>query len=187
MEVLSQILEILNAILSGWLMLMLVYQLVITFFGYKRNTKDYQDHAPLMRFLVESWKDSPDAPTGKPIVLQKALQTLGDYQNRYDLVMFFDADNLIDKNMFAEVNSQYLDANGQADIIQCYLGCKNKKGIVAMFYYMTYTITNRFFQYAKSRDRRHGLCRVRGVPAPPGRMDGHEPDRGLRTADRVHL
>ena len=65
--------------------------------------------------------------------------------------MFFDADNLIDKNMFAEVNSQYLDANGQADIIQCYLGCKNKKGIVAMFYYMTYTITNRFFQYAKSR------------------------------------
>ena len=123
MEVLSQILEILNAILSGWLMLMLVYQLVITFFGYKRNTKDYQDHAPLMRFLVlvpahneeavigdivqnlnemeypremydfyiladnctdrtaeiarglganvlESWKDSPDAPTGKPIVLQ---------------------------------------------------------------------------------------------------------------------
>ena len=40
MEVLSQILEILNAILSGWLMLMLVYQLVITFFGYKRNTKD---------------------------------------------------------------------------------------------------------------------------------------------------
>ena len=68
--------------------------------------------------VLESWKDSPDAPTGKPIVLQKALQTLGDYQNRYDLVMFFDADNLIDKNMFAEVNSQYLDANGQADIIQ---------------------------------------------------------------------
>ena len=101
--------------------------------------------------VLESHKDSPDAPTGKPIVLQKALQTLGDYQNRYDLVMFFDADNLIDKNMFAEVNSQYLDANGQADIIQCYLGCKNKKGIVAMFYYMTYTITNRFFQYAKSR------------------------------------
>ena len=52
MEVLSQILEILMAILSGWLVLMLVYQLVITFFGYKRNTKDYQDHAPLMRFLV---------------------------------------------------------------------------------------------------------------------------------------
>lgn len=192
------------AILSGWLVLMLVYQLVITFFGYRCNTKDYRDHAPLMRFLVlvpahdeeavigdivqnlnemdyprelydfyiladnctdrtaeiarglgakvlESCKDSPDAPTGKPIVLQKALNTLEGYQNQYDLVMFFDADNLIDKNMFAEVNSQYLDADGQADIVQCYLGCKNKKGIVAMFYYMTYTITNRFFQYAKSR------------------------------------
>lgn len=30
-------------------------------------------------------------------------------------------------------------------------GLQNRKGMVAMFYYMTYTITNRFFQYAKSR------------------------------------
>lgn len=192
------------SVLSGWLVLMLAYQLFVGLFGYKRNTKNYQDHDPLMRFLVlvpahneetvigdiiqnlqemdyprelydfyiladnctdrtaeiarglganvlESHKESPDAPTGKPIVLQKALNALEGYQDRYDLVMFFDADNLIDRGMFKEVNSQYLDADGQADIIQCYLGCKNKRGIVAMFYYMTYTITNRFFQYAKSR------------------------------------
>lgn len=203
-EIVTAIIEVLMTLMSCWLIVMLIYQLVISFFGFKRNTKDYQDHAPQMRFLVlvpahneeavigdiidnlnhmeyprelydfyiladnctdqtaelarsmganvlESHKESEDAPTGKPIVLQKALNALEGYQDRYDLVMFFDADNLVDPNMFLEVNSQYLSANGEADIIQCYLGSKNKKGIVALFYYMTYTITNRFFQYAKSR------------------------------------
>ena len=116
-------------IMSAWLVLMLLYQLCISFFGFKRNTKNYQDHDPQMRFLVlvpahneeaviadiidnlehmeyprelydfyiladnctdrtvevarrmganvlESHKESPDAPTGKPIVLQKALNAL---------------------------------------------------------------------------------------------------------------
>ena len=192
------------ALMSGWLTLMLLWQLVISFFGYSRSTKNYEDHAPEKRFLVlvpahneeavigdiidnlshmeyprelydfyiladnctdrtadvarsmganvlEFTKDSPDAPTGKPIALQKALNAIGNYQDRYDLIMFFDADNLVDPNMFLEVNSQYLDAGGKADIIQCYLGAKNRKGAVALFYYMSYTITNRFFQFAKSR------------------------------------
>lgn len=191
-------------VMSAWLVFMLVYQLVISLFGFKRDTKDYQDFDPQIRFLVlvpahneetviadiinnlkhmeypqdlydfyiladnctdrtadvarqmganvlESRKESEDAPTGKPIALQKALNTLEGYQDDYDLVMFFDADNLIDPNMFLEVNSQYLSNPGKVDIIQCYLGSKNKQGIVALFYYMTYTITNRFFQYAKSR------------------------------------
>ena len=115
------------SIMSIWLVLMLVYQLCISFFGFKRNTKNYQDHDPQMRFLVlvpahneeaviadiidnlehmeyprelydfyiladnctdktvevarrmganvlESHKEGPDAPTGKPIVLQKAVE-----------------------------------------------------------------------------------------------------------------
>ena len=192
------------AVMSGWLIFLLLFQLFVSFFGFKKNTKDYEDHEPQMRFLtlipahneeavitgiienlqhmdyprelydiyvladnctdktaevaralganvLESHKESEDAPTGKPIVLQKALQTLEGYQDRYDLVMFFDADNLVDPAMFREVNSQYLSKKDGADIIQCYLGCKNKKGVVARFYYMTYTITTRFFQYAKSR------------------------------------
>lgn len=190
--------------MGWWLMLLLVWQLLVSLFGFKRNTKDYQDHDPQMRFLVlvpahneeavigdiienllhmdyprelydfyiladnctdataevacqkgakvlEFFKDGPDAPTGKPIALQKAFKALEGYQEKYDLVMFFDADNLMDPNMFREVNSQYIDADGKADIIQCYLGAKNRKGMVALFYYMSYTITNRFFQYAKSR------------------------------------
>ena len=100
--------------------------------------------------VIETRAESPDAPTGKPIALRKALRLLGDYQNRYDLMMVFDADNLMDTNMFREVNSQYLD-KGRPDFIQCYLGAKNKGGVVAWFYYTGYTTTNRFFDLAKHR------------------------------------
>ncbi len=204
MEMFAAFVEKLMSVLSGWLAVLLVWQLFVSFFGFKRNAKNYQDHDPQNRFLVlvpahneesvigdiinnlshmdypremydfyiladnctdhtaevarsmganvlEFTKDGPDAPTGKPIALQKALNALEGYQDKYDLVMFFDADNLMDPNMFREVNSQIVDADGKADIVQCYLGAKNRKGIVALFYYMTYTITNRFFQFAKSR------------------------------------
>ena len=100
--------------------------------------------------VIETRKETPDSPTGKPIALRKALNSLGDYQNRYDLMMIFDADNLMDTNMFREVNSQYLD-KGKPDFIQCYLGAKNKTGVVAWFYYTGYTLTNRFFDLAKYR------------------------------------
>ena len=204
MEIFAAFIEGLMGVLSAWLILLLLWQVFVSFFGFSRKTKTYQDHDPQMRFLVlvpahneeavigdiinnlshmdypremydfyiladnctdhtadvarsmganvlEFFKDSPDAPTGKPIALQKALNAIGDYHEKYDLVMFFDADNLADPNMFREVNSQYVDAGGKADIIQCYLGAKNRKGMVALFYYMSYTITNRFFQFAKSR------------------------------------
>ncbi len=203
MEVFTAIIGGLNGMLTFWLIFIIVYQLYISVFGFRRQTKDYADHDPQLRYLVlvpahneeaviggiiqnlqmmdypkelydfyiladnctdrtaevarslganviETYKERPDAPTGKPVVLQKALQQLGAYWETHDLVMFFDADNLIDQNMFREVNSQFL-SHPEADIVQCYLGCKNKKGLVAMFYYMSYTITNRFFQYAKSR------------------------------------
>lgn len=203
MYYLKLVLELLCALCGLWLGIMLVYQLYLTVFGFKKATKDYGDHDPRSRFLVlvpahneekviadiidnlnrmdyprdlydfyiiadnctdntaevarqagaqviETWKDGPDAPTGKPIALKKALNSIGDYQEKYDLLMIFDADNLMDVNMFREVNSQYLD-KGKPDLIQCYLGCKNKQGPVAWFYYSGYTMTNRFFQLAKHR------------------------------------
>ncbi len=100
--------------------------------------------------VIETRKETPDEATGKPVALRKALASLGNYQDRYDLMMVFDADNLMDTNMFREVNSQYLD-KGKPDFIQCYLGAKNKKGVVAWFYYTGYTLTNRFFDLAKHR------------------------------------
>lgn len=204
MENVAALIEGLMAAMTVWLMILLVWQVFVSFFGFSRKTKTYQDHAPEKRFLVlvpahneekvigdiinnlshmdypremydfyiladnctdhtadvarsmganvlEFFKDGPDAPTGKPIALQKALNALEGYQDKYDLVMFFDADNLADPNMFREVNSQFVDANGKVDVVQCYLGAKNRKGLVALFYYMSYTITNRFFQLAKTR------------------------------------
>ncbi len=203
MQVISTVFSAISWVMTLWLVLIIGYQLYISLFGFKRVTRDYNDHDPQLKYLVlvpahneeavisgiienlqsmdypdelydfyiladncddrtaeiargmgakvlESHKESPDTPTGKPIVLQKALNTLKGYGEKYDLVMFFDADNRIDTNMFREVNSQLLD-HPEADIVQCYLGCKNKKGLVALYYYMSYTITNRFFQYAKSR------------------------------------
>lgn len=100
--------------------------------------------------VIETCKEAPDAPTGKPIALKKALEALPGYQERYDLMMIFDADNLMDTNMFREVNSQYLE-KGKPDFIQCYLDSKNKDGFVAWFDYTSYTITNRFFKLAKYR------------------------------------
>ncbi len=100
--------------------------------------------------VISLKKSSPNAPTGKPIALNQALNILEGYQDKYDLLMIFDADNLIDPNMFLEVNSQYISEN-KPEFIQCYLGAKNKKGLVAWFYYTSYTITNRFFQLSKYR------------------------------------
>ena len=213
MQVLQVIMEGCLAVGGVWLTVMLIYQLYLTVFGFRRDTRDYQDHEPESRFLVlvpahneekvigdmirnlqamdypaELYdfyiiadnctdstaevarslgahvlvheKDGPDAPTGKPIALKAALEALGDYAARYDLLMIFDADNLIDTNMFREVNSQFLD-KGRPDLIQCYLGAKNKSGAVAWFYYTSYTVTNRFFQLAKHRQ---GLnCSVGGT------------------------
>ena len=110
--------------------------------------------------VIVTQKEGPDAPTGKPIALKKALEALGDYPEKYDLVMIFDADNQMDRNMLREVNSQYLDC-GRPDFIQCYLGAKNKEGLVAWFYYTSYILTNRFFQLAKHR--RHLNCSLGGT------------------------
>ena len=203
MPILTAALQVIASICGGWLMIMMLYQLGLTVFGFSRKVKDYADHDPESRFLVlvpahneekvigdivrnlkemdypeelydfyiiadnctdntaevarslgakviETKKETPDAPTGKPIALKKALEAIGDYQNRYDLMMIFDADNLMDHNMFREVNSQFLD-KGRPDFIQCYLGVKNKEGVVAWFYYTGYTLTNRFFDLAKHR------------------------------------
>lgn len=101
--------------------------------------------------VLEFHRESPDEPTGKSIVLKKAFEALEGYQERYDAVFFFDADNLADPGMFREVNSQFLDSDDRTEIIQCYLGCKNRKGLVAYFYYLNFTISNRFLQYSRFR------------------------------------
>jgi cellulose synthase/poly-beta-1,6-N-acetylglucosamine synthase-like glycosyltransferase len=100
--------------------------------------------------VIETCKESPDAPTGKPIALRKALEALPDYAERYDLLMIFDADNLMDADILRKVNDQYISEN-RPEIIQCYLGTKNQEGLVAKFYHATFTITNRFMCLSRHR------------------------------------
>ena len=203
MEALKVCLGILSAVISIWMTFLMLWQLFLILFGFKKKTKDYQEHDPEARFLVlvpahneenvigdivrnlqemdyprelydfyiiadnctdgtadraralgaqviETRRESPEEPTGKPVALKKALDALGDYAARYDLMMIFDADNLMDRNMFREVNSQYIDKD-KPDMIQCYLGVKNKKGVVAWFDYVSFTLNNRFFMLAKHR------------------------------------
>ena len=44
--------EGLMMVFSSWLMFLMIYQIVLSFVGFKRKTKDYQDHDPEARFLV---------------------------------------------------------------------------------------------------------------------------------------
>ncbi len=203
MQTVRMILGFISSFLGIAVTMLMIYQLLLSIFGFRRCRKEYEDHPAQMRFLVlvpahneetvipdiienlmhmeyprelydfyiiadnctdrtedvarqmganviSLKKATPDSPTGKPIALNQALNVLEGYQDKYDLLMIFDADNLIDPNMFLEVNSQYISEN-KPEFIQCYLGAKNKKGLVAWFYYTSYTITNRFFQLAKSR------------------------------------
>lgn len=95
-------------------------------------------------------RTQPGEPIGKPHAINKALTAHPEFYEEYDMLTIFDADNVVDENFFAEVNSQYLD-EGQPAAIQGYLGCKNKSGLVAFYYYHSYTLTNRFFQFTRYR------------------------------------
>ena len=213
MVFLGDFLRVLNVVLAAGMLAIGLFQLWLSFFGFSRQEKDYQDHDPESRFLIlvpahneeqvigdivrclqnmdypkelydfyviadnctdrtaekaralgadviETRRTHSDEPTGKPQALRKALASLGDYAGKYDLLMIFDADNLMDSWMLKEVNSQWVDKE-HPDFIQCYLGAKNKEGVVAWCYYTGYTLTNRFFQLAKYR---RGLnCSIGGT------------------------
>lgn len=130
--------------------------------AYPRHLYDYyiiadnceDDTAVIARAMgakvIENHKPGNDSPTGKPIALRNALAGIPGYADRYDLLMIFDADNQMDANILAEVNSQYISEN-RPEIIQCYLGSKNRAGLVALFYHVTYTVTNRFNNLSKYR------------------------------------
>ncbi len=93
---------------------------------------------------------APGEPVGKPHAIKKVLELHPEFYEQYDMLVIIDADNVVNAEFFAELNSQFID-EGRPAAIQGYLGCKNKAGLVAFFYYHSYTISNRFFQLAKYR------------------------------------
>ena len=52
MEFLRGVLQVIIGGCSFVLLVMMLYQLVISLFGFKKNVKDYADHDPESRFLV---------------------------------------------------------------------------------------------------------------------------------------
>ncbi|EBN4400203.1 glycosyltransferase family 2 protein [Salmonella enterica] len=89
---------------------------------------------------------------GKPAGIQYALRKLGfeAVKQNYDLIMILDADNFVDTNILAELNSQWL-SKGKPEAIQAYLDCKNSVSLLSFGYCTSYWMMNRFFQLSKYR------------------------------------
>ena len=49
---LRSLLQVVAGVSAAWLGLMMIYQMGLSIFGFKRKGKDYQDHDPESRFLV---------------------------------------------------------------------------------------------------------------------------------------
>lgn len=93
----------------------------------------------------------PGEPKGKPHGIRYALAQLDTQLADYDLVAFFDADNLVDPEFFNEMNSQFL-SDEQIKVSQGYLDSKNPDdNYISLSYAGVYYQTNRYFQAAKTR------------------------------------
>ena len=52
MQVINTVIGTINWVLTLWLMVIVAYQLYISIFGFKRTTRDYEDHDPKLKYLV---------------------------------------------------------------------------------------------------------------------------------------
>ncbi|MGL5296752.1 MAG: glycosyltransferase family 2 protein [Culicoidibacterales bacterium] len=93
----------------------------------------------------------PGEPKGKPYGIRYALAQLGTQLEQYDLVAFFDADNLVDPQFFLEMNAQFMSDN-TIKVSQSYLDSKNPDdNYISLAYAGVYYQTNRYFQAAKTQ------------------------------------
>ncbi|MGL5382213.1 MAG: glycosyltransferase family 2 protein [Culicoidibacterales bacterium] len=94
---------------------------------------------------------APGEPKGKPYGIRYALNQLNDILPNYDLIAFFDADNLVDPEFFNEMNSQFL-GDEAIKVSQSYLDSKNPDdNYISLSYAGVYYQTNRYFQAAKTQ------------------------------------
>ncbi len=93
---------------------------------------------------------------GKPHALRWAINKLENenhFYSYYDMMMIFDADNFVDPDIIRHVNSQYLSKKEKRRpvMIQCYLDSKNKKGLIAKGYFVSFRVMNPFWQMSKQK------------------------------------
>lgn len=91
---------------------------------------------------------------GKPHAIRWGIEQLeicDGFYSRYDMFMIFDADNFVDDGILKHINSQYLSypEKKRPVMIQAYLDCKNKNGMVARGSFVGYRVTNGFWQLSK--------------------------------------
>ena len=69
------------------------------------------------------------------------------------MLMILDADNFVDADILKHVNSQYLSykPKKRPTMIQTYLDCKNKQGLIAKGYFVSYRVMNGFWQFSKQQ------------------------------------
>ncbi len=106
-------------------------------------------------FLLERNESDPEK-RGKPHALRWGMDLLearGEFYQKYDMFITFDADNFVDADFLRHINSQYLSFRPGKEpvMIQAYLDSKNKDTLVARGYYVAYRYTNGFFQLGKHK------------------------------------
>lgn len=86
---------------------------------------------------------------GKPHVIGKYLERHREVWEKYDYIVFLDADNLVSDNYLKEMNSQFIE-QPEYTVIQGYLDSKNVgESLMSRGYASAYYITNRAIQYSK--------------------------------------
>jgi cellulose synthase/poly-beta-1,6-N-acetylglucosamine synthase-like glycosyltransferase len=105
--------------------------------------------------VLERFEKDP-MKRGKPHALRWAIDSLereNRFYSKYDFFLILDADNFVQTDLLQHFNSHYLSFNSSNKpvMIQCYLDCKNTRGLIAKGYHISYRILNRFNQLGRSR------------------------------------
>jgi cellulose synthase/poly-beta-1,6-N-acetylglucosamine synthase-like glycosyltransferase len=110
----------------------------------------------LENFHVLERHDKDPLKRGKPHAIRWAINLLEEKQQfykPYDLFLILDADNFVNGDILKNFNSHYESFSDPKKpvMIQCYLDCKNTKGVIAKGYHVSFRIVNRFSQLGRSR------------------------------------
>ena len=92
MQVISAVIGAINWVMTLWLIVIILYQLYISVFGFKRVSRDYQDHDPKLRYLVLVPAHNEEAVISGII---ENLQTMDYPDELYDFYIL--ADNCEDR------------------------------------------------------------------------------------------
>lgn len=111
------------------------------------KTAEIAKQFPLFSVFENTYQGNENR--GKPHVIGKYLRENQPIWERFDYIVFLDADNLVSTNYLQEINSQFIE-QPEYTVIQGYLDSKNiGESFMSRGYAAAYYITNRAIQYSK--------------------------------------